>query len=217
MAASMDNLFSREIVRNDEVCLKINQCEIGDVGCVVWDAAIVLAKYLETKDFDCGKKWKGARVVELGAGTGILGIMCASLGADVIITDLPEFLPLMQCNIKENIKKISGRISAEELTWGKGKMDVSFDFILVADCIYYDESLEPLVETIRSLCSQSSTVLCCHEQRTTGNKPELERKFFELMEKYFTKFKVPLESQDVQFRSDDIHIHQFHLIKNTST
>lgn len=76
----MDNLFSREIFRNDQVSLKINQCEIGDVGCVVWDAAIVLAKYLETADFDFGKTWTSSRVVELGAGTGVVGLMCASLG-----------------------------------------------------------------------------------------------------------------------------------------
>lgn len=62
----------------------MKQCYIGDVGCVVWDAAIVLAKYLETKtfyDMSIGVNvWCGRTVVELGAGTGVVGLMAATLG-----------------------------------------------------------------------------------------------------------------------------------------
>ena len=41
--------------------LIITQRYVGDVGCVVWDAAIVLARFLENKYFptDC---WVGKRV-----------------------------------------------------------------------------------------------------------------------------------------------------------
>lgn len=74
------NMFVREIERNDEKTLRINQYEIGDVGCVVWDAAIVLSKYFETKDFQDGKFWREKRLVELGAGTGVVGLMAASYG-----------------------------------------------------------------------------------------------------------------------------------------
>jgi len=72
--------FTREFQRNDEKSLIIHQYEIGDVGCVVWDAAIVLAKYFETDDFARGQFWQEKSVVELGAGTGIVGLMAASYG-----------------------------------------------------------------------------------------------------------------------------------------
>ena len=80
MAAPLDNLFVREIDRNDGQTLKINQSEIGDVGCVVWDAALVLTKYLESNDFERGAAWNGKQVLELGAGTGVVGLYAASLG-----------------------------------------------------------------------------------------------------------------------------------------
>lgn len=80
MAAPLDKLFTRELERNDDGIVKISQSEIGDVGCVVWDAAIVLSKYLETRDFDGGKSWMGKKVVELGAGTGVVGLFAASYG-----------------------------------------------------------------------------------------------------------------------------------------
>ena len=39
-------MFSREICITDDVTIEIDQIEEGDTGVVVWDAAIVLAKYL---------------------------------------------------------------------------------------------------------------------------------------------------------------------------
>lgn len=73
-------VFVREIEKNDGTMLSVNQFEVGDVGCVVWDAALVLLKYMETTDFDCGRGWQGKRILELGAGTGVVGIQAAILG-----------------------------------------------------------------------------------------------------------------------------------------
>lgn len=82
--AAGDDYFVREVEKNDGCALRVKQCYLGDVGCVVWDAAIVLAKYLETKQFydpSSGVNfWAGRRVVELGAGTGVVGLMAATMG-----------------------------------------------------------------------------------------------------------------------------------------
>lgn len=76
--------FVREIGKNDGCVLNIRQCYLGDVGCVVWDAAIVLAKYLETKYFHNPPSglnvWAGKSVLELGSGTGVVGLMAATMG-----------------------------------------------------------------------------------------------------------------------------------------
>ena len=76
----LDKVFIREIERNDSKVLQINQCEVGDVGCVVWDAAIVLSKYLESDDFHRGTDLVDKNVVEIGAGTGVVGLMAATYG-----------------------------------------------------------------------------------------------------------------------------------------
>ena len=86
MAAIVDpkNLFVREFTRKNDTVLVINQCEVGDVGCVVWDAALVLSSYLETKDFQDNSGQtsllRDKHVIELGAGTGIVGLQAACLG-----------------------------------------------------------------------------------------------------------------------------------------
>lgn len=134
MAAGLDesNYFVREIEKNDGSVLKVKQCYMGDVGCVVWDAAIVLAKYLETKQFydpSSGVNlWAGRRLLELGAGTGAVGLMAATLGRVIIYywnikngSELNYFLkiPLMalnltwylrctvtSCNVTQNVKQV---------------------------------------------------------------------------------------------------------------
>ena len=85
MAAEIESsYFVREIEKNDGCVLKLKQCYKGDVGCVVWDAAIVLAKYLETRGFHDPasgvNRWANKHVLELGAGTGVVGLMAAALG-----------------------------------------------------------------------------------------------------------------------------------------
>ncbi|XP_038147328.1 protein-lysine methyltransferase METTL21D [Cyprinodon tularosa] len=215
MAAQTDDskYFVREIEKNDGCVLRMKQCYMGDVGCVVWDAAIVLAKYLETKQFyepSTGvNMWCGRTVVELGAGTGAVGLMAATLGAQVIVTDLEDLQTLLSANIQENQPLVkSGSISAKVLKWGE---DVSEllphpHYILMADCIYYEQSISPLVETLKQLSGPETSIICCYEQRTEGVNPEVERRFFELLQQDFTCEKIPSDKQDPEFSSPDIHI-----------
>uniref|UniRef100_A0A3P8UEX2 Valosin containing protein lysine (K) methyltransferase n=1 Tax=Amphiprion percula TaxID=161767 RepID=A0A3P8UEX2_AMPPE len=189
MAADADEsqYFVREIERNDGCALKVKQCYLGDVGCVVWDAAIVLAKYLETRQFyepSSGVNvWSGSTVLELGAGTGAVGLMAATLGAQVTVTDLEDLQTLLRVNIQDNQALIGrGSITAKVLKWGE---DVSEflpppHYVLMADCIYYEQSIVPLVESLKLLCGPETCIICCYEQRTEGVNPEVERRFFEV-------------------------------------
>uniref|UniRef100_A0A1A8F1K9 Methyltransferase like 21D n=1 Tax=Nothobranchius korthausae TaxID=1143690 RepID=A0A1A8F1K9_9TELE len=215
MATNTDDskYFVREIEKNDGCILRLKQCYMGDVGCVVWDAAIVLAKYLETKQFyeptSGVNVWSGKTVVELGAGTGVVGLMAATLGAQVKVTDLEDLLPLLKVNIQENQALISsGSITAKVLKWGE---DISEflpppHYILMADCIYYEQSIVPLVESLKLLSGPETCIICCYEQRTEGINPEVERKFFELLQQNFSCEKIPSDKQDPEFSSPEIHV-----------
>lgn len=68
--------FVRELERRGGPALRLEQRAAGGVGCVVWDAALVLAKFLETGACPLTRR----AVLELGAGTGAVGIMAATLG-----------------------------------------------------------------------------------------------------------------------------------------
>ncbi|CAH3130539.1 unnamed protein product [Porites lobata] len=211
MAELAGQIFNRTFEREIECkngTLRIQQAEVGDESCVVWDAALVLAKYIQTDHFCSTDGLVNRRVIELGAGTGVVGLIAAASGAHVCCTDLPTVVPLIESNRQINQHLITGSFTANSLEWGQ---DVSTfqptpDIILVADCIYYEESLFPLVVTLCDLSDANTTVLICYEERTTGNKPLLEKKFHELVREHFTVKEIPEEHQDPVYHSPDIHL-----------
>ena len=75
----MTNYFTRELELND-CTLEIYQELEGDVGCVVWDAAIALAKYIDMEETQEKQNFQGKAVIELGSGTGIVGLVAAVKG-----------------------------------------------------------------------------------------------------------------------------------------
>lgn len=83
MAAEVADFSSRTFEREIECkngILTIKQAEVGDESCVVWDAALVLAKYLQACHYCSKERLENKRVIELGAGTGVVGIIVASCG-----------------------------------------------------------------------------------------------------------------------------------------
>lgn len=64
--------------------------------------------------------------------------------ANVTLTDLPEALPLLDLNLKVNLKSCStngNKIEVAPLVWGENVNNGLLvpDVILLADCIYYKE------------------------------------------------------------------------------
>lgn len=77
----VEKYFTRELrCCGDKICLCIKQMCVGDVGCVVWDAALVLSAFLEQELCFPPSFWIGKRVIELGAGTGVVGLVAAAHG-----------------------------------------------------------------------------------------------------------------------------------------
>ncbi|XP_034828438.1 protein N-lysine methyltransferase METTL21D-like [Maniola hyperantus] len=210
----LSDLFPREI--DIEVCLKtlkIFQKLEGDVNCVVWDASLVLAKYLETMCQSKPDFLSGIRVLELGSGLGVVGLTAATLGAQVTLTDLPEALPLLRLNIAENKSKIvsmGGYAIAESLVWGDKNSDIhkqEFDMIVLADCVYYEDAINPLLETLQCLnntIKKRPTIYLTQELRDSEIQKKLWNDFCDKLAELFYVEKIPEEQQHVNYRSSDI-------------
>jgi hypothetical protein len=138
----------------------------GGTGVTAWDGSLLLARYLEV----CSSNVRGCRVLELGAGCGVVGLTATALGAQsVLMTDLPYVLPLLQSNIYRNRNLITTDSNDNEITmqccecdWFKQPlnsrvMDFSANVILVADCVWVHELVEPLLTTLHSLVTTSSS------------------------------------------------------------
>ena len=77
-------------------------------GAVVWDASVVLVKYMEKnyKDYDASKL-ANKTVLELGSGCGLGGIAFMMKGAKVTCTDLENVTQrLTERNVQVSISRI---------------------------------------------------------------------------------------------------------------
>lgn len=77
----------------------------GGNGATVWDCALSLSKYLEKISGEENARTSsfcGASVVELGAGTGLPGLVLTALGAHVLFTDRQWALKLLHFNLHAN-------------------------------------------------------------------------------------------------------------------
>ena len=110
-------------------------------GVAVWPSAIALVHEIATRPED----FSGRRLLELGAGTGLPGIVAASLGADVVQTDRDELaLHLCRRNGERNgAQSIEYRLA----DWTEWSDTGHYDWIIGAD-ILYGESLHPHLRRI---------------------------------------------------------------------
>jgi predicted nicotinamide N-methyase len=111
-------------------------------GVMLWPASIALAHEILAR----AAELPGKRVLELGAGTGVPGIVAASLGARVVQTDRSEVaLHVCAMNIERNrVLGIERRIA----DWETFTSPESFDLILGSDVIYATD----MHERLRAIC-----------------------------------------------------------------
>ena len=108
-------------------------------GIVLWPAAIALAHEVASRAL------AGKTVLELGAGTGLPGIVAASLGAHVVQTDRQQ-LALHVC--KQNAERNGAtRIDYRLADWTTWENTERYDLILGSDILYAAE-LHPHIRHI---------------------------------------------------------------------
>lgn len=169
----------------------------GSTGGSVWDASLVLAKYVERNP----DLVRGKRVLELGAGVAAPSVTAAVMGAsEVLMTELPELMPLLQSNLS-----LHPSLRAEVLVWGQP--DVShlhppLDVVLGVEVTVDIFPADLLLESLLALTTPSSLILIAHEDRSKDG-----RRFFDLASNFFHIQEVQ-EGVDPLFTLPDVHLFQ---------
>ncbi|UJR36574.1 hypothetical protein I4U23_029293 [Adineta vaga] len=194
------------LLNENNESLEIYQTKVGSVGSWCWEAAICLAEYCYDHMFN---EFRHKRVVEIGSGTGIVGLQIGALGGNVVLTDREEYVELINYNIKKNENVLTGTAQAKTLFWGDDldKNDESLeniDFIIVANCVYHSIELDELIKTILNLCStnMSTSLLCCYEIRNEGIRKLVNEFHEKLMEKKFSVEYIDQNDLREKYRND---------------
>ncbi|ROV93427.1 hypothetical protein VMCG_08382 [Cytospora schulzeri] len=141
-----------------ELAIKEPPLTGDNLGLKTWGSSYVLAQMLHNIGqtslshlLNPGNDQIRPPVLELGSGTGLLGLAAAALwGTRVILSDLPEIVPNLSYNVEKNRQMIEGRggaVVAGALTWGGEEDEIdpvlfptknSYKVIIVADPLYDD-------------------------------------------------------------------------------
>jgi len=198
--------------------IKIPELLQGGYSFYTWPCAPILAWFL----WDRRRALVGKKVLELGAGTALPGILAAKCGAHVILSDnciLPKSLAhIRKCCLANDL--IPGQdIELVGLSWGLLLNSVfnlpSLDLIIAADCFYDPVVFEDIIVTISFLLERNPRLkfIFTYQERSADWQIEA------LLKKWKLK-ALPIHIDDIGANSniDIIDLmggHTIHLIEVT--
>jgi len=131
-------------------------------GLKIWPGADLLCRFLYQR-----REWlQGKRVLELGAGVGLVGLFAAALGcSSVLLTDVCELsLRCLQKNIQANCV-LNVDVHCCSLRWGQSsenvetKISKTYDLIIGSEVIYNQNCVEQLFETVENHLEQTNEAM----------------------------------------------------------
>ncbi|KAL6736367.1 hypothetical protein Aduo_006727 [Ancylostoma duodenale] len=126
----------------------------------IWPGGEALAYYLSIRP----PLVSGKLVLELGAGLiGLPGFIAAIYATRVRITDGNEHSVASLRDIAK--RNPLPNVEIELLRWGTGPDEKKFDLILAADCVFFAEYHEDLVNTFDRYLAQTGLVYVCSPKR----------------------------------------------------
>ncbi len=138
------------------------------VGGQLWEAALVLADHVEGT-------MRGKRVLELGSGTGALGLCIALMEpARVVLSDRFDVLPLLRANVDAN-PHLATLVSVQEISWGE-PVPCNDNGVAAPDCIVASEVIyngllyDKLLHTVRLLSDRHTRLVMSFERRSSEDR-----------------------------------------------
>ncbi|CCF57416.1 hypothetical protein KAFR_0C04250 [Kazachstania africana CBS 2517] len=180
-----------------------------NLGWKTWGSSLILSNILcDRIDENFLKSFNGKRILELGSGTGLVGISVASkleeIGVldeyEIYLTDLPEIVTNLEKNI--SINQLANRVVSDVLDWTNPESFVSnygdtrFDVLLISDPIYSSKHPQWVVNMIDNFLSQDNHQARCYLQIPIRDKFANERenlkkllvdKNFEVVKEMYSK------------------------------
>lgn len=153
-----------EISLEKDVAISLEQ-SYSALGTTVWDGSIVLAKMFENNLLFPQSYLKKCRVLELGAGCGLVGITITLLGAKhVVLSDLELCLPTLRRNVDRNIfGRDKDCIQVVPFVWGQNASSLTatgkFDIIVAAEVLYDEDDSKLLAESAVQLIAQPGGIM----------------------------------------------------------
>jgi len=135
-----------------------------------WPASALLAEYLLRTT-----PHVGGRVIEIGAGLGLVSLAAAALGWPVVASDYDEdALRFIRENADRNHLRLAGTML---LDYRQPPDRPCWDCILAADLLYEERLVAPVAKWIKAALAEGGVAMVCDPNRSTADNfhEELEK------------------------------------------
>lgn len=137
----------------------------------LWPSSVALAQHV-TQHLDMA----GRRILELGCGLGLVGVVAALHGGRVLCTDYePDALAFARHNARRNACQ---QIQFRLVDWRRPALRRRYDYILASDVIYEARNFGPLVAVLQRYLARGGTAVFSEPGRVNAIP------FFALLRKY---------------------------------
>lgn len=211
-------LNNMERLNRDYIKLKEPSLTSDNLGLKTWGSSLILGQRLINQANN--EKLKEP-ILELGSGTGLIGIICLLLGhKDIYVTDLAPIIP----NLKENTlvnnldidnennsngletnmnKEMNMNMHIEELDWANPISfinkypNVKFNTIILSDPIYSSDHPTLIAEVLKQFVNRNTDVLIQVPLRR--NYEDIRQKLWDLLEPILTETSCELQVGSDEF------------------
>lgn len=127
----------------------------------IWEASALLAGQLAERPHHPGE-----RLLEIGAGVGMVGIIAAAFGHQVTVTEYnPDALNFARANAEKNG---CPQVKIENLDWLAPSALPPFDLIVGSEVIYQEEMIPSLISLFQHYLAPGGTILLAGQVRQSG-------------------------------------------------
>lgn len=155
-------VYKHYLVKDELITIKESPQLISDgtTGLRSWPAGLFLADWC-TATTEITDRFKGKKVLELGSGTGVTGIIVNKIcrPRNYFLSDCHDLvLQLLRENV--HLNGCQENVVVLNLNWERPQpSSVEPDFILAADVVYDDTIFEPLLNVLKLLCRSTNLQL----------------------------------------------------------
>ncbi len=126
--------------------------------CKIWDASRVLAGFLGQTPVKPGK-----RLLEIGAGLGLVSIVAAAAGHNIMLTEYNlDALEFARANATINGLPA---LVMQRLDWNRPEVAGKFDTIVGSEVVYKKEDFEPLIRFFKHVLQPGGEIILASEAR----------------------------------------------------
>lgn len=172
-----------------------------ELGHRVWDTCILMSKFFEAHP----DLVRGRRVVEVGAGTGLLGLVLSRIGAQAVtMTEYGPCMGHLELNMELNRSDAACAVSSCTVDWNEEALPGELvqepcDLVLAADITVFPDTFPMIVDLLRRLTAlrpDAELIMGCQQRR------EAHASFVEMASAVFAMEEIPTDEWHPDYRTD---------------